>query len=104
MFLCKQKTAYELRISDWSSDVGSSDLSVALNGLGARVGEEALRQGGSAVDAVMSAALAQIVLGGGAVSASLAVTQGSGQIRAGERKRGCSIGEINLAALLRAGA
>src|SRR3546814_4158052 len=32
----------------------------------ARVGEEALRQGGSAVDAVMSAALAQIVLGGGA--------------------------------------
>src|SRR3546814_10813898 len=31
MFLCffffKQKTAYELRISDWSSDVCSSDLS-----------------------------------------------------------------------------
>src|SRR3546814_7049210 len=25
-FFCKQKTAYELRISDWSSDVGSSDL------------------------------------------------------------------------------
>ncbi|QIB67010.1 gamma-glutamyltransferase [Kineobactrum salinum] len=42
-------------------------VSTALNGFGARVGEEALRQGGSAVDAVMSAALAQIVLGGGAV-------------------------------------
>src|SRR3546814_2971480 len=27
-FLCKQKTAYEMRISDWSSDVCSSDLSV----------------------------------------------------------------------------
>src|SRR3546814_4214320 len=26
-FFFKQKTAYELRISDWSSDVGSSDLS-----------------------------------------------------------------------------
>src|SRR3546814_5698483 len=26
-FFCKQKTAYELRISDWSSDVCSSDLS-----------------------------------------------------------------------------
>src|SRR3546814_7849342 len=26
LFLCKQKTAYELRISDWSSDVCSSDL------------------------------------------------------------------------------
>src|SRR3546814_9318747 len=25
-FLCKQKTAYEMRISDWSSDVCSSDL------------------------------------------------------------------------------
>src|SRR3546814_10339309 len=26
MFFCKQKTAYERRISDWSSDVCSSDL------------------------------------------------------------------------------
>src|SRR3546814_13810106 len=29
-FLCKQKTAYEMRISDWSSDVCSSDLLQAL--------------------------------------------------------------------------
>src|SRR3546814_3545141 len=28
-FFCKQKTAYEMRISDWSSDVCSSDLLVA---------------------------------------------------------------------------
>src|SRR3546814_8478600 len=27
-FFVKQKTAYEMRISDWSSDVCSSDLSV----------------------------------------------------------------------------
>src|SRR3546814_6703982 len=27
IFFCKQKTAYEVRISDWSSDVCSSDLS-----------------------------------------------------------------------------
>src|SRR3546814_4804131 len=27
IFLFKQKTAYEMRISDWSSDVCSSDLS-----------------------------------------------------------------------------
>src|SRR3546814_12002215 len=26
VFVCKQKTAYEMRISDWSSDVCSSDL------------------------------------------------------------------------------
>src|SRR3546814_13840894 len=28
-FCCKQKTAYEMRISDWSSDVCSSDLKAA---------------------------------------------------------------------------
>src|SRR3546814_1367474 len=28
IFVFKQKTAYEMRISDWSSDVCSSDLSV----------------------------------------------------------------------------
>src|SRR3546814_11198297 len=30
-FFFKQKTAYEMRISDWSSDVCSSDLVVAAN-------------------------------------------------------------------------
>src|SRR3546814_3725389 len=29
-FFFKQKTAYEMRISDWSSDVCSSDLTVAI--------------------------------------------------------------------------
>src|SRR3546814_5133747 len=29
-FFFKQKTAYEMRISDWSSDVCSSDLSIAF--------------------------------------------------------------------------
>src|SRR3546814_1630209 len=33
MFFVKQKTAYELRISDWSSDVCSSDLIAALRSL-----------------------------------------------------------------------
>src|SRR3546814_8501270 len=28
VFFIKQKTAYEMRISDWSSDVGSSDLTL----------------------------------------------------------------------------
>src|SRR3546814_7204752 len=31
-FFFKHKTAYELRISDWSSDVCSSDLMIALRG------------------------------------------------------------------------
>src|SRR3546814_10635888 len=30
VFFFKQKTAYEMRISDWSSDVCSSDLGVVL--------------------------------------------------------------------------
>src|SRR3546814_5304990 len=30
-FFFKQKTAYEMRISDWSSDVCSSDLPVAIS-------------------------------------------------------------------------
>src|SRR3546814_9700391 len=32
-FFFKQKTAYELRISDWSSDVCSSDLTVGKDGI-----------------------------------------------------------------------
>src|SRR3546814_9641145 len=33
-FFFKQKTAYEMRISDWSSDVCSSDLDVVLSTFG----------------------------------------------------------------------
>src|SRR3546814_10392763 len=33
-FFFKQKTAYEMRISDWSSDVCSSDLLLAASGIG----------------------------------------------------------------------
>src|SRR3546814_7846006 len=37
-FFFKQKTAYEMRISDWSSDVCSSDLSINLvQGLAGKV-------------------------------------------------------------------
>src|SRR3546814_7296470 len=31
LFFFKQKTAYEMRISDWSSDVCSSDLMIAIS-------------------------------------------------------------------------
>src|SRR3546814_11965950 len=36
-FFCKQKTAYEMRISDWRSDVCSSDLDGRITGLRAHV-------------------------------------------------------------------
>src|SRR3546814_13193516 len=38
-FFFKQKTAYEMRISDWSSDVCSSDL-IAYGGLVEQAGDE----------------------------------------------------------------
>src|SRR3546814_10890913 len=41
----KQKTAYEMRISDWSSDVCSSDLRVIMFGDGGLVGGDDLRAG-----------------------------------------------------------
>src|SRR3546814_11814749 len=67
-FLCffffKQKTAYEMRISDWSSDVCSSDLvgpelaqgNLAADhadgaGDGARLGDDAVRGGGDEIAA-----------------------------------------------------
>src|SRR3546814_10731180 len=34
VFFFKQKTAYEMRISDWSSDVCSSDLKLRVTGAG----------------------------------------------------------------------
>src|SRR3546814_19526525 len=37
LFLCRHKTAYELRISDWSSDVCSSDLVLQARASGAPV-------------------------------------------------------------------
>src|SRR3546814_7889277 len=43
VFVFKQKTAYEMRISDWSSDVCSSDLSQA-DGVAELMGHYFLKQ------------------------------------------------------------
>src|SRR3546814_1565567 len=46
VFFFKQKTAYEMRISDWSSDVCSSDLEGAeVHSLSSLPGEAALKGG-----------------------------------------------------------
>src|SRR3546814_20586133 len=39
-FFCKQKTAYEIRIRDWSSDVCSSDLDFFTDAVPQRVGDQ----------------------------------------------------------------
>src|SRR3546814_2226204 len=55
-FFFKQKTAYEMRISDWSSDVCSSDLQlrvveqVALGPSGGEPGERPYRRAGKSED------------------------------------------------------
>src|SRR3546814_10578221 len=43
-FFFKQKTAYEMRISDWSSDVCSSDLVLAAAGAVAHLRDVALKE------------------------------------------------------------
>src|SRR3546814_4560583 len=56
-FLFKQKTAYEMRISDWSSDVCSSDLMMRLS---ARLASD--RSGTSAVEMAMATPLLLVLL------------------------------------------
>src|SRR3546814_15417525 len=47
VFFFKQKTAYEMRISDWSSDVCSSDLARLFGGADRRLPCEQCRRGGA---------------------------------------------------------
>src|SRR3546814_15127570 len=55
-FFFKQKTAYEMRISDWSSDVCSSDLAACASGGAAlRQGVLAIRSGECDVVMVLGA-------------------------------------------------
>src|SRR3546814_6075165 len=50
VFLFKQKTAYEMRISDWSSDVCSSDLADTLNERVGTMTESMQEQSGATVN------------------------------------------------------
>src|SRR3546814_8850791 len=57
---CKQKTAYEMRISDWSSDVCSSDVARGLIARGytsaGKISIEGRSAGGQVVGAVVNEA------------------------------------------------
>src|SRR3546814_9205838 len=48
VFFFKQKTAYEMRISDWSSDVCSSDLRQFYRAIEGAAGADELRETGRA--------------------------------------------------------
>src|SRR3546814_7187695 len=51
-FFFKQKTAYEMRISDWSSDVCSSDLQHLSPGLGQPAGGHGASEAGADNDRI----------------------------------------------------
>src|SRR3546814_1485556 len=68
-FFFKQKTAYEMRISDWSSDVCSSDLQ------GDGVGALRAQAGGVLVDRVVELARDALDIGAGRGADRLAAAQ-----------------------------
>src|SRR3546814_3720507 len=55
-FVCKEKTAYEMRISDWSTDVCSADLLVHRDATDRQADKLRLQRGRSALG-VMAAEL-----------------------------------------------
>src|SRR3546814_3117838 len=97
VFFFKQKTAYEMRISDWSSDVCSSDLKAAVaalsdeaeicgcNGVSKGGVVACIRNGAVTLDAVRASCKASASCGSctGLVENLLAVTLGDEY--AGER-------------------
>src|SRR3546814_4998667 len=75
-FVCKQKTAYELRISDWISDVCSSDLIAGEEGAQLthiRLQDEAA--------GIYHAALGQVTVAGDARYAHVSIQAGGAMAR-----------------------
>src|SRR3546814_5720397 len=77
IFFFKQKTAYEMRISDWSSDVCSSDL---LNRLQIAVDE--------AVTNIIEHGYAELPPGNATIEMTLEVTSDTFRMRSEERRVG----------------
>src|SRR3546814_9156242 len=91
-FFFKQKTAYEMRISDWSSDVCSSDLEAAaperlLGGVAPPQGEHH-RQGDLAIAEIVPDRLAQLGLQGGVVEHVVDELEGDAEAAAEAFQRG----------------
>src|SRR3546814_4595978 len=98
VFFFKQKTAYEMRISDWSSDVCSSDLPLYLTKLVANAQTEA--PGGNASDSpVLRDYIDWLAMQSDAVAAA-AVKDSARRSRVGEEfELPGPVGERNLYAL-----
>src|SRR3546814_8738508 len=84
-FFFKQKTAYEMRISDWSSDVCSSDLS-----LGDALHLSRQGRGRARTDPAAAAVVRQAQVGGGtAARDDLPAGESAGGLRCDESSRRC---------------
>src|SRR3546814_7561097 len=81
VFFFKQKTAYELRISDWSSDVCSSDLGVGETGIGAQAFQARVQRG----HVVMHRSFQALVFGGAHVGPAHIVADEIGSASCRER-------------------
>src|SRR3546814_20125927 len=91
-FFFMQKTAYELRISDWSSDVCSSDLHLVadLAALGQRIGHFAERD----LDGLL-------VSGDGGLLRCLGILQvAAAAAEVEQRQRGAGAGAVGVASIL----
>src|SRR3546814_4261870 len=92
VFFFKQKTAYEMRISDWSSDVCSSDLSRLDRNGAVEDTENAPEQGESGVVGVPTGQerLGRLRSGGGRLLRTAGRSSNADQIgRASCRERVC---------------
>src|SRR3546814_18448650 len=78
-FLFKQKTAYEMRISDWSSDVCSSDLGTAAGGQDERPAGEQPRDHPALALAKIALAKAREDVGDGHAGGALDLVVGVGE-------------------------
>src|SRR3546814_7450708 len=78
-FLFKQKTAYEMRISDWSSDVCSSDLFEANTAGFDLLG---VLSGGAPSVSFSAAASREIILGGANTYTGVTGIGGAGVVKA----------------------
>src|SRR3546814_14440689 len=83
-FFFKQKTAYEMRISDWSSDVCSSDLTVHVGRVHGLDGNGVDRRLG----ATAAAGVVDPCCGAGGSRCRATRREGSGLMRSEERRVG----------------
>src|SRR3546814_11249692 len=92
VFFFKQKTAYEMRISDWSSDVCSSDLGCGM------ASSETASAASVAVSGAISIAPATTAMAGKSLPGMAAICRSAGAIGGAATASGATSSPANAAA------